>query len=237
MAIAATATGAVAAPEAATAKSPYSYYAIGGAEWDSRSGSFTYLGAIAQRPLASDKRYSLNTKLFYGNLKYNFEVAGTELTAKAPILNLMGGVGFAKDNYVLGAAMGIDIRETERELVGGGTETDNKTGATLQIEANLWAENQLSLSGIASYSSIDDFFWTRGRVKKGVALRPGGVEYSLGVELVGMGNSDFSSGQAGLIAELYKNPSKLSVLVKGGVKKTSSLSAMGYGGIELYKGF
>ncbi len=236
LAIAVAATGATAAEEVPS-KSPYSYYAIGGAEWDGRSGSFSYLGTGIERPLESDERYSLNTKLFYGHLEYNFDADGTELTAKVPMLTLTGGVSFAKDNWVVGAGAGIDIRKTERELAGGGTETDNKTGATLQVEANIWDSDKFVLSGIASYSSIDDFFWTRGRAKKGVGSRPGGIEVNLGAELVGMGNSDFSSGQAGLIAELYKAPSKLSVLVKGGVKKTSSLSSTGYTGIELYKGF
>ncbi len=222
---------------AATAESPYSYYAISGAEWDGKSGSFVYLGGGVERPISSDERYSLTTKLFYGNLKYKFDSFGTELMAKVPILTMMGGVSFKGKNYVLGAGAGIDIRKTERELVGGGTETDNKTGASVQIEALTWNDSKRVLSAIASYSTIDDFFWARGRAKKGVYEMDGGTELNLGIELLGMGNSDFSSMQAGLIAELYEDPSKLSVLIKGGIKKSSDLSSTGYAGIELYKGF
>ncbi len=228
---------ALAASGEAAPESPYSYYAIGGAEWDGRSGSFSYMGAGIERPLSGDERYSLNTKLFYGNLKYKFDSLGTELTAKVPILTMLAGISFKKDRYVLGAGAGIDIRKTERELVAGGTETDNETGLSLQLEANFWGDDKLTLSSIANYSSIDNFFWARARAKKGVYETPGKTDINLGIEFVGMGNSDFSSVQAGVFAELYKNPSKLSVLVKGGIKKSSDLSDTGYTGIELYKGF
>ena len=225
------------ASERADRQTAYSYYAISGGEWDGRDGSFVYLGTRVDRPLSGDERYSLNSKVFYGNLKYKFDSFGTELTAKVPILNISGGISFKGDRYVLGAGAGIDIRKTERELIGGGTETDNETGVSLQLEASFWGNDKLTLSSIVSYSSIDDFFWARGRAKKGVYEVAGGTDLTLGIELIGMGNSDFSSMQAGLIAELYKNPSKLSVLVKGGIKKPSDLSSTGYAGIEFYKGF
>ena len=228
---------ALAASEERAPESPYSYYAISGAEWDGQSGSFVYLGAGAERPLSGDERYSLNSKVFYGNLEYKFDSLGKKLKAKVPILNILAGISFKKDRYVLGAAAGVDLRKTERELAAGGTETDNKTGLSLQVEASLWGDDKLTLSSIASYSSIDDFFWARARAKKGVYEAAGSTDLNLGIELIGMGNSDFSSVQAGVIAELYKNPSKLSVLVKGGIKKSSELSSTGYAGIELYKGF
>lgn len=223
--------------EKATSEVEYSYYAISGAEWDGHSGSFVYLGTGVERPLSGDERYSLNSKLFYGELEYKFDSLGIELKAKVPILTVLAGISFKGDRYVLGAGAGVDLRKTERELAAGGTETDNETGVSLQVEANLWGDGKRTLSGIASYSSIDDFFWARARAKKGVYEAPGETDLNLGIELIGMGNSDFSSVQAGVIAELYKNPSKLSVLVKGGIKKSSDLSGTGYAGIELYKGF
>jgi hypothetical protein len=232
-------SGAPGAPseQRTTPEVEYSYYAIGGAEWDGQSGSFVYLGAGAERPLSGDERYSLNSKLFYGELEYKFDSLGKELTAEVEILTVLGGISFKKDRYVLGAGAGVDLRKTERELGAGGTETDNETGLSVQVEASLWGDGKLALSSIASYSTIDDFFWARGRAKKGVYEMDGETDLNLGVELIGMGNSDFSSVQAGVIAELYNNPSKLSVLVKGGIKKSSDLSSTGYAGIELYKGF
>jgi hypothetical protein len=213
----------------------YSHYAMGGAEWDGRSGSFAYIGTGIQR--AVSRRYSLTGKVFYGDLKYRFDSAGETLTAKVPIFNAQVGLSFKGDWYVLGGSVGVDLRETEKELVTGGTQTDNEAGIAIQAETYMWGQGKKSLGIIASYSTIDDFFWGRARAKKGVYEPAKGLDLKIGAELVGMGNSDFSSIQAGAIVELYKNAGDLSFLIKGGIKSSSDIDSTGYAGLEIYKGF
>ncbi len=213
----------------------YSYYAIGGAEWDGHSGSFVYMGTGIQR--AVSERYSLTGKVFYGNLHYRFDSAGETLGAKVPIFNAQAGLSFKGDWYVLGGSAGVDLRKTKKELAAGGTQTDNEAGAAIQAETFMWGPGKKSLGIILSYSTIDDFFWGRARAKKGVYEPAQGLVLNLGGELVGMGNSDFSSVQAGVIVELYKNAGDLSFLVKGGIKDSSGYGSTGYGGLEIYKGF
>ncbi len=213
----------------------YSYYAIGGAEWDGRSGSFAYAGTGIQR--AVSKRYSLTGKAFYGDLKYRFDSAGETLSAKVSIFNVQAGLSFKGGWYVLGGSAGVDLRETEKDLTAGGTQTDNEAGAAIQAETFMWGEGKKSLGIIASYSTIDDFFWARARAKKGVYEPAKGLDLNIGGELVGMGNSDFSTVQVGALVELYKNAGDLSVLIKGGIKDSSGIGSTGYAGLEIYKGF
>ncbi len=213
----------------------YSYYAIGGSEWDGRSGSFAYLGTGIQR--AVSRRYSLTGKVFYGDLKYQFDSAGETLGATVPIFNAQAGLSFKGDWYVLSGSAGVDLRKTEKELAAGGTQTDNEAGAAIQAETYMWGQGKKSFGIILSYSTIDDFFWARARAKKGVYEPARGLDLNIGVELVGMGNSDFSSVQAGAIIELYKHAWDLSFLIKGGIKDSSGIGSTGYGGFEIYKGF
>lgn len=137
----------------------------------------------------------------------------------------------------LAGSIGVDFRESEKELASGGSETKKEAGVALQGEAYMQLEDKKSLEFIASYSSIDSFFWARGRVKKGVYVIGENTDLKIGAEAAGMGNSDFSAYQAGALAEFYNIPLNFSVLFKGGYKNTSASGGMAYGGVELYHGF
>lgn len=210
-----------------------SYYAIGGSEWDTEGQSFSYIGGGATRPL--DESWSVVGKVFAGYLDYKFESNGQTLDAEVPILTPAAGLQFHRGPYTLGGSLGLDLRKAKKEQPGGGSQTSSDAGLSVQGEAYVDLSERKSLEAIVSYSTIENFFWARGRVKKPVYEFGGGV-IKAGVEAVGMGNEDFSAFQAGVLAEILK-ASGFSVLVKTGYKHSSALNAAGYGGIELYYGF
>lgn len=211
------------------------YDGIAGTEWDSHSGSFSYAGAGIAHPL--DKELSLTGRVFGAHLKYKFESGGKTLTAKTPIFNPSIGLKLQKDRYVVAGSVGLDLRDTKRDLAAGGTETSSEQGLSLQAEAYLFGPEKTSLALLGSFSTVDDFIWARVRGKKGVYTLGSNTELYLGGEVVEMGNSDFSATELGAIAELYNSPSNISVRFKGGYKTSSAFSSGSYIGLEAYWGF
>lgn len=211
------------------------YHIIAGAELDTRNQSFSYMGAGLSRSI--DKRVFVTGQLFTGYLKYSFDSEGKTLTARTPIVTPSAGLRYDGYGYSVGGSVGADFRKPEKELASGGTDTETETGVSVQGEAYLRGDGKKSLGLIVSYSTIDDFFWGRARGKKGVYTTGDGGELHAGVELIAMGNSDFSATQAGVFLEALRSVSKLSILLKAGVKNSSAFNTGGYGGIELFKGF
>lgn len=212
-----------------------SYGLIGGSEIDSEGQSFSYLGAGAERTL--DSRYSLTGKVFTGYLKYKFDSNGKTLKAEVPIVTPSIGLKYQKEGLAVAGSLGVDFRKSGKETVTGGTETNSRTGAAVQAEAYMWWPEKYSAELIANYSTIDSFFWMRGRVKKGVYAVGKDTDLKIGGEVAGMGNSDFSAGQAGALMEFFNNTANLSALFKAGYKNSSASNGALYGGFEVFYGF
>jgi hypothetical protein len=218
-----------------TAAAANSYSLIAGSEADSEGQSFSYIGAGVDHPVSS--AYSLTGKVFAGYLKYNFDSDGKTLSAEMPIATPSIGLKYQKEGLALICSVGADFRKSSKETVTGGTETSSKTGAALQAEAYLWWPEKYSAELIANYSTIDSFFWMRGRVKKGVYVIGENTDIKVGAEAAGMGNSDFSAAQAGALVEFYNARANLSALFKAGVKNSSASNGAVYGGFEVFYGF
>ncbi len=212
-----------------------SYSLIGGSEADSEGQSFSYIGAGVFRPLSTE--YSIGGKVFAGYLKYRFDSNGRTLDAESPMVTPSVGLQYHGDGFSLAGSVGADFRRTSRETASGATETSSETGAAVQAEAYTWWADRYSAELIASYSTIDSFFWMRGRVKKGVYTVGSSTDLKVGAEAAGMGNSDFSATQAGAVLEFSNAPLNLSVLFKAGVRNSSASSGAAYGGIEAFYGF
>jgi len=211
-----------------------SYTLIGGSEADSEGQSFSYIGAGVARPVSA--RYSLTGKVFAGYLRYKFDSDGTTYAAEMPMVTPSVGLQYGGDGFSLAGSAGADFRKTRRDTSTGATESSD-SGAALQAEYYRWWGEQYSAGLIVSYSTIDSFFWARGRVEKGVHRTSGGTDIKLGGEVVGMGNSDFSAAGAGALVELSSTTSNLSVLFKAGLRSSSASSGALYGGFEAFYGF
>lgn len=206
-----------------------------GSELDAKGQSFSYLGVSAAAPI--DQSFSLIGRVFTAYLRYKFESANMELTADVPMVIPAVGIRYKKDSLSLTGAAGLDLRRVEKERVDGGKDRESKTGLSLQGEFDIWGDDMKNLNLLASYSTIDDFYWLRGRTKKKVYEFGKGMPFLFGVEAAGMGNSDFSASQIGVVGEVLNTATSLSILVKGGYKETTSFGGSGYTGIELYYRF
>lgn len=217
----------------ARAREPVDVYT--GAEWDTGEQSFYYLGLSGARPLSPGLK--LAGKVFTGYLTYRFEEAGEELEATTPIITPAVGLRLERPGYALSGFLGADYRNIKRERPGGGEDESSETGLSVQGELYAWGDKHKSLSVIASYSTIDDFVWSRARAKRGVYGFGGDTHLVAGLEVGGSGNSDFSSFQAGGVVELLNTSTTLSVLLKAGAKTSSSFGGAVYYGLELYRSF
>lgn len=218
-----------------TAAAANSYGLIGGSEADSEGQSFSYIGAGVSRPVSP--AYSLTGKVFAGYLLYNFDSNGKTLSAEMPIATPSIGLEYREEGLALAGSVGADFRKSSKETVTGGTETTSETGGAFQAEAYLWWPEKYSAEFIANYSTIDSFFWMRGRVKKGVYVIGENTDLKVGAEAAGMGNSDFSAAQAGALVEFSNARANLSALFKAGVKNSSASNGAVYGGFEVFYGF
>lgn len=208
---------------------------IAGGEWDADGQSFSYLGAGVDRDMSGP--VSMTFRVFGGYLAYNFDSEGKMLDARVRMATPSLGIKLKKENYTLICSAGLDFRDTEKDTRSGGIEKDSRTGASVQAEAYVWDDARRSAGVIANFSTIDDFFWIRGRAKKAVYTFTNNRDLNIGAELIGMGNGDFSALQAGMVVELFSYDDNFSLLLKGGIKKASGLDRTGYGGIEIYYAF
>lgn len=218
-----------------TAAASNSYGLIAGSESDTDGQSFSYIGAGVSRPVSPE--YSLTGKVFAGYLKYKFDSNGRTLAAETPMVTPSVGLQYHKEGLTLAGSVGADFRRSSRETASGVTETSTDTGAAFQAEAYAWWAQKYSAELIANYSTVDSFFWMRGRVKKGVYVIGENTDLRVGVEAAGMGNSDFSASQAGAVLEFSNAPGNLSVLFKAGVRNSSASNGTLYGGFEVFYGF
>lgn len=210
-------------------------FSFGGAEFDTQGQSFSYLGAGASKSISGD--YSIAGKVFLSYLTYPFDSSGKTLRAESPSFTPSLGLVFQKDWYLIGTSLGYEFRKVERELSAGGNEEASDSGPSLQAEAYLHGKGKKTLELIGSYSTIDDFFWARGRLKKGSYALSNGTDLNIGVELARMGNNDFSATQAGILAEAFKSGANIALLIKAGLKNTSASGTSTYSGFEVFYGF
>lgn len=210
-------------------------FSFGGSELDTQGQSFSYLGAGASKPISGD--YSIAGKVFLSYLTYQFDSGGKTLRVESPSFTPSIGLVFQKDWYLIGGSLGYEFRKVERELAAGGKEEVSDSGPSLQAEAYLHGKGKKTLELIGNYSTIDDFFWARGRLKKGLYALSNGTDLNLGVELADMGNNDFSATQAGVLAEAFKPGANVALVIKAGLKNTSASGTCVYSGIEIFYGF
>lgn len=208
---------------------------LAGIDANTEGEGFGYIGTGLLLPVTG--QWIVLTRVMGGYLRYKFESEGSLLTADSPSVTPSVGLRHHLNGRTATLLIGADLRQVDREGAPGkpGT-TDRDAGIFLQGEGDMWVRSA-NMAVIASYSSIDDFFWSRGRVKHPVAHLAlfGENILSLGGEAVGMGNADFNAVQLGGIVEFHHSASHLSLTLKGGYRHASSLDDSGYGGIELYK--
>ncbi len=211
-----------------------SYGVAAGTEMDTDSSGYSYLGFVAEKPVSKD--ISIMGRLWLDYLRYSFDQGSGRTYASAPGIQPALGIkkyfslGFSGSIYA-----GWESRNTSvRGVVNGVSVKGVTNSAVLQGELDKWIKNNNINFGV-SYSTGTGFIWSRLRLKKGVS--GGLLPIRLGLEFIGMGNSDYKAFEAGPLVEFYWPGANASVIFDGGYKNSSSMDNGAYGGIELYRGF
>ena len=207
---------------------------LGGVEFDSRSQGYRYIGIGLRTTI--DDHWTVLARVTGSSLRYTFESGNDTLTANVMSITPMFGTQYKKGPMTLALLAGKDFRSTNRDVVGAPHETDRDTSLVIQAELDYWFGHIYDLGLISSYTDLDRYFWNRVRIKKQLTNLDysGTTSWFIGGEGVGSGNVDFNSYQLGAVVEYSYRPLKMSWVLKGGFKTTSTVSRSGYTGIEFY---
>lgn len=206
-----------------------------GGEADTREQSFYYLGLTASGQ--SGGQGALFGRVFLYGQRYSFESAGGLARVNSPGAALSAGLRSASGSLALAGYAGLEMRRKEVSFADGAVEKDSATGVSFGAELYAFGEDQGSLSLNANYSTIDGFVWFRARAKRGVLELGPRTRVLAGLDATAMGNSDITALQAGGLLEINDRRSNLSVLLKAGLKDTSTIGESLYYGVELYRPF
>jgi len=192
---------------------------FGGAEVDDEGQSFVYVGGAT------------DGKIFFsalaGHLEYQFREGGALRDAEITSITL--SVGMRKEGPItLTLGAGPVLREKKEENAGGESRT-TEAGGAVQLGGYLYGDGG-SLEALASYATLDDFFWGRLRGKRQAV----GDLYA-GAEVFLMGNSDFDGWGAGPLVEFRAG--RVTLGAKAGYKHTSTFKGGAYVGLEIYAPF
>jgi len=208
-----------------------------GGEADTKSQSYLYTGIVIEVPATQNISYM--GRVWFDHLTYKFEKDKDTIKAKAPAFQPALGLKFFGSGWSSTFWAGWEHRNTTikpfREDVDVRGVSDS---LVVQVELDRWTASKTNLGLIASYSTANKYIWARGRVKQELSSYPFGRDMPLriGIDIVGLGNKDYSAFQIGPLFEIFNIARNASVLIKGGYKN-SSVDESFYGGIELYFGF
>lgn len=206
---------------------------------DSEGQGYSYIGVGFDRIIS--KRWALTAKIFGNYNYYEYDSDLDIVEAKAPGLKvLIGTKHFKRGEYFI-LTGGLDYRNTSLSPDDKNSQLKgSKTGVIFETLYSKDLSGNFVLDLIASFSSIGDSLWGRGRFKYMLPSFSGDEvkrKVFIGIEGIGEGNSDYSAYRIGPIIELQNVKKKFSVLLDGGYKHTNSISSSGYFGIEFYHRF
>lgn len=204
-------------------------------DFDTEDQRFHFLGVGIINPIT--KEISILPRLMAGFYRYKFKSDGKTLSADLQTIMPAVGIRYSSEGYSLAVIGGADFRRTERERADGGDETDDEQGGFGQLELDIWPLPMTNFNIILNFSSIDEFFWSRIRVKRDIG-RLAGLRESLfaGIEAIGSGNEDFQAWQIGVFNE-FSLYGKLYLTGKVGYKRSTEIGDSAYFGFDMYLSF
>jgi hypothetical protein len=192
---------------------------FGGFDIDNEGQIFSYVGGVTEgtvfaHVLAGYQRYEF---------KDNGEIREVNSFFVTPAIGLKSSGPLS-----VNLSVGPTVRDKEEEEESG-YDRSTEVGGTVQVGGYLWRRDH-TFDALASFSTLDAFFWGRMRGTKRIANNLYG-----GGEIFWMGNDDFEGWGAGPVMVLQMK--KLSLGLKMGYKNTSTFDDGFYVGCELYTSF
>jgi hypothetical protein len=198
---------------------------IGGYELDSHDTGYGFFGPQYVRPLRGNMSFVGSANLNY--LSYEYATATGHTSVRSPGVSLMGGVQFGTKNWFLVQAGPSFKRRQVREF--DAFESPIQSSRDMDVGVNLgtavWIDptSHNNVFGMLNYNAVDGYTWGRIAFKEQVGNRSwqGALTPYVGVEFIGQGNEDIRSQQYGGFVEFTHVPSSVSVMFRGGYKRSS----------------
>lgn len=218
---------------------------IAGYEGDTHGTGYGFAGPAYVHPLRP--RLAFTARVFASYLVYEFEEAGGTRKVRSPGVNPSVGLRFGATNFVQLLA-GLDVRRREDSFEGPGgvgsrKDRDTRVGASFGAEWYTNPSDRDNVHALVNYGTVDKYTWARLGYKR--QLTNVGWQEPLalfgGVEVIGQGNDDIRSMQAGPLVELNFVRARTALMLRGGYKRSTFDAAPDrsgpYFGIGLYKRF
>lgn len=206
-----------------------------GFQIDDRGQYFGFLGVRAPITAAGEKIQPFVQVLGAG-FGYTFKVNGQNRDAEVQFTTPSLGLKYFQGPWTFIGLAGPQFRwKQEDQGPGAGRSKSDDIGAYLQGEAFYWHERG-TFHAIASYTDLDKFFWGRLRGTRLMYQSEGSCcSVYAGMDVAGMGNTDFYAVQTGPLVQVPIQPFYLTL--RGGYQYSETFRNGAYGGVELYLPF
>ena len=203
---------------------PGYFAAIGGFEADTHHTGYGFFGPQYVHPVSENVAWVVGANANY--LYYEFPNAVGDTQVRAPGIAARGGVQFGNRNYIqLSAGPGFKVRRTQvldplRNVIRSSSDTVFGLDAGADVSVDPTSHN--NIYGIVDFSTVDNYTWSRLAYKEQVGNYKwnGSLAPFIGAEIVEQGNRDIRSTQVGAFFEIVHVPSHISVMLRGGYKRS-----------------
>lgn len=197
----------------------------GGYEVDTHDTGYAFFGPQYTKPFRPKMAFVAGANINY--LYYQFDTGNGYTNVRAPGVSTKAGVKFGGNNYVtLKAGPSFRRYRTEvKDPLGNRIRSSSDTRVGLSVGADLWLDptSHSNIYGIVDYGGLSDYTWSRLAYREHITNRSwrGKFAHFLGAEVIGQGNDDIRSMQFGPFLEVVHVPSTVSIMFRGGWKRST----------------
>jgi hypothetical protein len=197
----------------------------GGFETDTHDTGYGFFGPTYIKPIQHNLAVVAGANVNY--LYYQYPSGSGQTSVKAPGVSARGGVQFGEKN-TLTLSAGPMFKRRHTEIMDGASNVIRKVNDTLvgvDFGADLWVDptSHNNIFGMLDYNTLDSYKWSRLAYKEQLANHNWSGRFTpyLGAEVVAQGNKDIRSTQVGAFIEIVHVPSTMSIMLRGGYKRSA----------------
>lgn len=197
---------------------------IGGFELDTHGTSYSFFGPTWVKPLSPKLAFQASVRANY--LTYEFEELGGVTKVRSPGVSTGVGLKMGDENWFrFSVGVGVKRRNETFEAPTGleVSDSDWESGVSLGADTYLNPTERVNVHGQLNYGAEDGYVWSRLGVKRQLSNYDwrGRFTHYAGGEVMAQGNEDIRSLQLGGLVEFLHAPSSISIMLRGGWKRST----------------
>ena len=204
---------------------PY-WSSTAGFEADTHDTAYSFFGPSYHKPFRPNMQFVAGASVNYLHYAYD-NGAGGVTEVRSPGLSTKAGVRIGNKNWVqLTAGPGFKRRHVQVRGAGDSLLSSSRNiEVGVSLGADVWANPSRldNVHGMLHYGAEDGYTWSRLGYKHQITNHDwrGRFSHYLGAEFIGQGNEDITSYQVGPFVEFLHAPSSVSLMVRGGYKRST----------------